>query len=439
MPSRSVGARSAGDPYLPTRGNGGYAVERYELDLTYRIATNRLAGTAVIHATTTQELAGFSLDLLRLRVSRVRIEGQRGVRFAHSSGKLTITPTKPLPADTAFTVTIDYAGAPAPHRSRWGAVGWEELDDGVIVAAQPTGAPTWFPCNDSLADKAAYDIRIATDAAYTVICNGVLAGRTTSAGLGRWHYVQEEPTSTYLATVQIGRYRRTEQAFDGVPGVLAYPRAIESRVLADVDQVGRMMNLFQRSFGPYPFATYTVVVTADDLEIPLEAQGLATFGANHLDGHGGSERLVAHELAHQWFGNSVGLAAWQHIWLNEGFACYAEWMWSEESGGPSSDTMARQFRRQVAGQPRDIVIGDPGVDLMFDDRVYKRGALTVHAVRRTLGDERFFDLVRAWTTELRGGSGTTDDFRALAARFSPTPLDALFDAWLFATSLPRLP
>ncbi|MEO8095367.1 MAG: M1 family aminopeptidase, partial [Pseudolysinimonas sp.] len=200
-----------------------------------------------------------------------------------------------------------------------------------------------------------------------------------------------------------------------------------------------MMALYQRLFGPYPFDGYTVVITPDVLEIPLEAQALAIFGANHADGAGGSERLVAHELAHQWFGNSVGLAAWKHIWLNEGFACYAEWLWSEHRGGMSADGLARQFRRDLSGRPVDIRVGDPGPALMFDDRVYKRGALTLHALRRTIGDDAFFELLGEWTTVHRYSVATTDDFRALAATKSPTPLDALFESWLFTEPLPRLP
>ncbi|CAN5287942.1 M1 family metallopeptidase [soil metagenome] len=439
MPGRSVGAASGGDPYLATSGNGGYGVDHYDLDLRYRPVTNRLDGVAMITATSTQVLERFSLDLSRLRVSRVRIEGQRGARFTQTTHKLTITPARPLPAGAAFTVVIDYAGSPMPRASRWGTVGWEELADGVIVAAQPSGAPTWFPCNDVVSDKAGYSIRVSTDPAYTVICNGVLEEHRVISGQGVWRYQQLQPTATYLATVQIGRYATTAADWDGVPGVLAYPKVIEARVFADFGRLGQMMALFQRLFGEYPFDGYAIVVTPDVLEIPLEAQALAIFGSNHADGDGGSERLVAHELAHQWFGNSVGLAGWKHIWLNEGFACYSEWLWSEERGGMSADGLARQFRRDLSGRALDITVGDPGPDLMFDDRVYKRGALTLHALRRTIGDEAFFGLLAAWVREHRYGTVTTDDFRALAGTFSDKPLDRLFDGWLFSTSLPRLP
>ena len=427
------------DSYLPTGGDDSYGVDEYALDLRYRVATNRLEGTATIRATSLGMLRSFALDLSRLRATKVRIAGQKAARFTQSAHKLVVTPASPIAAGEQFTVVVDYAGAPGPRSSKWGTVGWEELADGVIVAAQPSGASTWFPCNDRVDDKAAYDIRFAADQAYTVVCNGELTARRASAGLAHWHYVQPEPTATYLATVQLGRYVLDDVDLAGVSGVRAYPRAIAARVEADLAALPAMMGFFADRFGPYPFATYTVVVTADDLEIPLESQGLATFGANHMDGAGGSERLVAHELAHQWFGNSVGLTRWSDIWLNEGFACYSEWLWSEERGGPSADTLARQHRRRLASEPADLVLSDPTPALMFDDRVYKRGALLLHALRLTIGTEPFFALLAAWTAQYRHTTATTEDFRALAATLTDVPLEALFDAWLSATRLPALP
>jgi aminopeptidase N len=430
---------ATGTAYTPGSGNSGYSVDSYALDLRYRVATNRLEATAVVTATTTTALSRIVLDLSRLRVSKVKLQGSRSTRFSQTATKLTITPATPLAAGTVFVLTIDYAGAPVARQSQWGAVGWEELEDGVLVAAQPTGAPTWFPCNDDVADKASFSIRVSTEQAYTVVCNGVLAEHRVAAGRGHWRYEQPEPTSTYLATLQIGRYDRTAATFGAVPGVLVYPRPLRARVEADFAPLSSMMTLFEERFGPYPFAAYTIVVTADDLEIPLESQALATFGANHVNGSGIAERLVAHELAHQWFGNSVGLTDWSDIWLNEGFACYAEWIWSEHKGGPSADTLARQFRRALVAGPNDILLGDPGPALMFDDRVYKRGALTLHALRRTMGDEPFFGLLREWTALHRFGTVTTATFRELAAAQTAKPLGTLFDQWLLALPVPRLP
>src|SRR2546429_3619110 len=134
-----------------------------------------------------------------------------------------------------------------------------------------------------------------------------------------------------------------------------------------------MLAVFENHFGPYPFEAYSVVVTDDELEVPVEAQGLSTFGANHVDGARGAEHLVAHELAHQWFGNSLTVADWRHIWLNEGFSTYAEWLWSESCGDSSAADSAARAWVGLAGLAQDIVLADPGVRRMFDDRVYQRG------------------------------------------------------------------
>ncbi len=438
-PPGVAGAQTAGDPYLPRSGNGGYSVDRYDLDLRYRVSTNRLDARAVITAHATQDLRTFSLDLVRLHASKVRVDGGKRTRFSQASSKLHVTPERPLAAGTEFTVEIDYSGSPAPRRSHWGLVGWEELTDGVIVASQPSGAPTWFPCNDHPSDRAAYRIRVTAEEPYAVIANGTLLDHSVSSGRGMWVYGLEQPTATYLATVQIGRYvhRHAESAATGIE--FALPAALEQRARADFALLPAMADYFAEIFGPYPFDQYRVIVTEDELEIPLEAQGAAIFGENHVDGAGGSERLIAHELAHQWFGNSVGLASWRHIWLNEGFACYAEWLWSERAGRDSADTLARRFHAALRQLPQDLVVADPGPALMFDDRVYKRGALTLHAVRRTVGDEAFFAMLRAWADRHRYGVVATEDFRAFAAEETGAELGALLTAWLEQEPLPELP
>ncbi|MGA5299608.1 M1 family metallopeptidase [Nucisporomicrobium flavum] len=432
------GADRSADSYLPGHGNGGYRVLHYDLDLDYRIVANRLSGRATVTAVAAHALSRFTLDLGRLRVEDVRVNG-RPAKYTHRPDKLQIKPERPLAAGETFRVEVRYAGKPLPIPGRWGDIGWDELTDGALVASQPNGAPSWFPCDDQPGAKATFRVALTTSSAYTVLVTGDPVSRRRGAGSTTWVYERREPTSPYLMSVQIGRYERVDLAYGGVLQRAAVPPALRAGVLHDFGRQGEIMEAFQRLFGPYPFGEYVVVVADDDLDDPVEAQGMAVFGRNHVDGRRTHERLVAHELAHQWFGNSLTVADWRHIWLNEGFATYAEWLWSGVGGGPSADALAARWYAEVASRPANVVIADPGVDRMFDPLVYKRGALAVHALRKTVGEEAFFALLRAWVAEHRHGTVTTAGFRAHAQRFTGKPLDGLFTAWLDRRALPALP
>ncbi|MEV8378665.1 M1 family metallopeptidase [Kribbella sp. NPDC056861] len=435
------GEDTAGDPYVPSHGNGGYQVDSYELDLDYRVNSNRLSGKATITAVATQALSRVSLDLVGLRVAKVLVNGRRAGRYAHRNGKLHIWPAQAISDGAEFVVDVQYSGNPAPMDSPWGELGWEELTEGVIVASQPSGAATWYPCNDHPSDKAHYRITITTDSPYHVVANGRLVSRRTKASRTSWVFDQAAPMATYLATVQIGRYDVLELATSPVTTRAVLPASQMRDFREDFGRQQDMMRLFIKLFGPYPFGGYTVVVTDDALEIPLEAQGISVFGSNHVDGKRGSERLVAHELAHQWFGNSLTPSRWQDIWLNEGFACYAEWLWSEESGGLTASQHVSKAHTRLRGLDQDLLLSDPGPELMFDDRLYKRGAITLHVLRLQLGDESFFELLRTWTRSHRHGSVTTEDFIELAVQFTPDAdaVRALFAVWLDSVDLPALP
>jgi aminopeptidase N len=428
------------DPYLPDVGNFGYRVSRYELELEYKVAINRLSGVATITAVTLASLRTFTLDLSdALAVTKVSVNGKRPAQFRSSAHKLHIALPEALPAGAAMTITVRFGGTPRPIRSYWGEVGFEELTEGVLVAGQPNGAASWFPCDDHPSAKASYRIQISTESPYYALANGELLSKRARAGMTTWTYDQPEPTSTYLITLQIGAYERHRLAKNGVQMHAVLPARLRDNFDQDFADQPKMMKLFVKLFGPYPLANgYTVVVTDDDLEIPLEAQGISIFGANHCDGQGSAERLIAHELAHQWFGNSVTAKRWRHIWLHEGFACYAEWLWSEDSGGRSADEWARHYHHRLVHSPHDLVLADPGPRDMFDDRVYKRGALTLHVLRKAIGDQNFFALLRDWTARYRHGTVVTDDFTGLAAHYTDESLRPMWDAWLYSKDVPSL-
>jgi aminopeptidase N len=432
------------DPYTPHSGDTRYRTRRYDLTLEYRVATNRLSATATITAVAvgTEPLAVFALDLHGLTVDGVTVDGVRARKHATSTHKLTVTPQTPVEPGAEFTVAVRYRGTPKPLRSPWGTLGWEELADGVIVASQPVGAPSWYPCNDLPTQKATYRIQVTCESEYDVVANGTLVGKEPTRAGTRWTFEVTEPMATYLATVQIGKYRTHRVRNAPVPTTLHHPADLQHAARVDFGRVHDMLTLFVDRFGPYPFPEYAVVVTDDELEIPLEAHGMAVFGRNHVDGHHGSDRLIAHELAHQWFGNSLTLGRWQDIWLHEGFACYAEWLWAEERDDVPADENARVHRARILEEPLDIVVGDPGPKDLFDDRVYKRGALALHAVRRHIGDDRFFAGLRALTGTHRHGTVEPGDVIAAFAG-TTTPADTsriqeIIDGWVATEALPEL-
>lgn len=421
------------DPYTPRSGDPSFDVVSYDLDLRYRVRANRLDGTAIVNAVAAERIRAVRLDLVGLRAARVRVDGDARTRFVQDSRGLGVTLPRVVEPGEEFSIDVGYGGTPQPRRSRWGAIGWEELEDGALVAAQPIGAPTWFPCNDRPDDRARFRIAVTTDDGYAVAATGVAGEPVRRGGRTRWEFVSGVPTATYLAAVHIGRYRAEPLG----PARLVCPPPLLAAARRAFADVPRVLACFDAAFGPYPQEHCTVVVTPDDLEIPLEAQGLVVFGANHFDA--ASARLIPHELAHQWFGNSVGIGRWHDIWLNEGFACFAEWVWSEASGGPSLAELADRHHAVLQALPQDLVLTDPGPARMFDDRVYKRGALALEALRRTLGGDAFGDLLRRWVRGYRHGIATTDDFRAHVERFAGERAAAVLGPWLDAPDLPPLP
>jgi aminopeptidase N len=191
--------------------------------------------------------------------------------------------------------------------------------------------------------------------------------------------------------------------------------------------------VLEQIWGPFPFEAYGVLTVDEPLGFALETQTLTLIGSDIAADGRASDVTLLHEMAHQWTGDSVSPATWKDIWLNEGFATYSEWLWSERTGGPTAAQMARRAPTDLDTPP-----GDPGPQELFGDTVYQRGGETLQALREDVGDEVFFRILRAWPAAHRSSTASTKAFIALAEKESGKDLGQLFDRWLYSPGAPSL-
>ncbi len=434
------GAPGAGDQYFPGYGNGGYDVSHYDLRLKYTPKTDTLQGTATLTARPTQDLTSFNLDFA-LNASSIRVNNLKAT-YVRRGTELTVTPARPLTKGQLTTVVVEYAGVPSQVIVN-GFTAWVKTSDGALAIGEPEIAAWWFPSNDHPSDKATFDISVAVPDGTEVISVGSLLRTTSQLGWTRWNWRSAKPTATYLVSLVIGQYEiNTDTAANGQPIITAYSEKlgdIEGSAKASVERTGEIIEFLSEKLGPYPFEAQGGVVPSEGLGYALENQTRPNYSPAFFR-RGQNTYVVVHENGHQWFGDSVSVAKWRNIWLNEGFASYTEWLWSaKQDEGTEQELFDYTFASYPADDPFwQVLPGDPGAADLFHDAVYDRGALTVHALRNAVGDAAFFQIVRSWTSGKQYGNGTIEEFIALAKRISGKNLDALFQTWLFTKGKPAV-
>lgn len=437
-PRYSAGSDSAGDPYFPLSGNGGIDVRHYDLALTYTPPAaepaplvGQLSGTATITLTATQDLDAFNLDLRGLTASSVTVNGKRADFRHHSGNELTVTPRPKLKKGRQATVVVRYAGDTGrPTDVADSLYGWVTTRDGAMVVNEADGAPTWFPVNDHPTDKATYAFHVTVPEGKVAVANGLLTGSTTRDGWTTWNWDAPDPMASYLATSTVGDFELNSYTCpNGTPVIDAVDRDLPASASANLALTCDQLAFFETVFGPYPFTSYGSIVDDDSVGYALETQTRSFYSRS------APESTMAHELSHQWVGNDVSPAQWRHLWLNEGWATYSAWLWTEHRGGR---TTAEQLDLVLARPDSfwQLDIADPGPVNMFDTPVYQRGGATLQALRERVGDQAFDEITRQWVSRHAGSTATTQDFIALSEEVSGQELDAFFEMWLSTPARP---
>jgi aminopeptidase N len=438
-----------GDRLFPYLGNPGYDVASYDLSFAYPGSNSEpLQAVTTIDAWTTTSLDHLNLDFAHGKVDSVEVDGEPAA-FTSAGEDLVVTPEEPLPHGSWMRVTVRHTSDPVSAEDREG--GWVRTADGLAMANQADAAHLVFPCNDHPSDKAMFTIRVTAPQGYTAVANGLPTGVDRAGRATTWTYRTQHPMATELAQVSIGHSSVLPRSGPhGLPVRDVVPIKDRERLEPWLKKTPDQIVWMEEKVGPYPFETYGLLVADADTGFELETQTLSLFERDlftdpaypkwHV------ESIMVHELAHQWFGDSVSPRTWSDLWLNEGHATWYEALYAEEKADrPMEARMKAAYGasdrwRAAGGPPAAPKAPEPGQKIdIFRPNVYDGGALALYALRQEIGRPAFQHLERVWVTRHQDGVATTADFAALAEEISGRELGSFFEGWLYGEKTPPMP
>ena len=431
---QAAAAKPADEPFFPRAGNPGYDALHYDVRLTYRSKGGRIEAVTKVEAMATDTLRSFSFDFFGPPVSEAKVDFQPA-GFDRKPGKLIVRPATPIPAGERFTALVRYGGRPPKIVDPDGSEeGWFRTDDGVIAVGEPQGTAAWIPCDNVPADKATFAFAITVSDNLKAVANGRRVRSVNRGGGVQMNWVERAPMSTYLAVLNIGRGRIVQSRAGGLPTWTLVDPRMERAARGPLAALPEVVRFLSGAFGGYPFdSAGSLVDYAPSLGYALESQSRPIYAFVP------DLTTIVHETAHQWFGDSVGLARWPQIWLNEGFATWAQWYYAERHGGRTADAIFERLRAVPAADqgfwnPPPGRLSDP--KQLFDPTTYVRGAMALQALREKIGTGPFLRLLHRWTAAHRHGSATIGQFEALAEDVGGRQLDNLFQRWLYQRGKP---
>jgi aminopeptidase N len=419
-------------------GDAGWDVQHYVIDIEIDPVAQSIAGSVSVRfAVTAATLDTVSLHLNDgLNVSGV-FEDATPRAYARGGGVIDIDLGGPRALDDTVTVTVNYDGFPAPPGLRFHA-------RAVYNLSEPDYARNWFPCYDEPWDKATSEMICTVPDDRVCASNGLLVSEVNNGdGTKTYHWSTRYRLATYLVSVAISGYTSWSDWFHYSPTdsmempYYVYPYK-EAAARIDFAPTPAMMQFFSDTFGMYPYVEEKYGTAMAEVGGGMENFTCTTYGQVLVTGDNRYDWVVAHEVAHSWWGNSVTMADWPDIWLNEGFATYSDALWSEHIGGPAElNARMEGFKAEYFDEDTNdgrFPIYDPVI--LFGATVYEKGAWILHMLRYVVGDTTFFDILRTYQSTYAHSNADTEQFKAVCEAVSGMDLTAFFDEWVYQAGFP---
>ncbi|MFH1754404.1 MAG: M1 family metallopeptidase, partial [Candidatus Latescibacterota bacterium] len=422
----------------------GFDVLHYDIDLDIDPVAEMISGTVAakcsLVASNVTHL-GFNL-FSNMTVRDVTASGQP-ISFVHADDMVAAENNGGYVAGDTVTIVIDYFGTPDSigrfNPFTFATHGPQDAPTIFSISA-PYYAGTWWPCKDVPGDKATANIHITTPDNLVTASNGRLMDVVDlSNGKHRYEWEESYAISTYLISVAVADYVVFSDYYKYGPNdsmevmYFVYPEdSVKAR--EDFNVTVSLLELYSSIFGPYPFLQEKYgMAEAKWGGLAMEHQTCTTYGSSLVTGTHQNDRIIAHELAHQWWGDLVTVGDWRDIWLNEGFATYAEALWKENTEGIAA---YRDFMNS-----RDIQSGFKGSiydpDDLYNLTVYWKGAWVLHMLRHVLGDSVFFQALRDYTEAHAYGNALTEDFQYACESIWGQSLELFFRQWVYGSGRPH--
>ncbi len=420
----------------------GFDITKYVIELAVNDQTHFISGAVTANVTAEENLSGIDYRLTggSLSVDQVLVNGTPVTGFTHLDGIVHIPLL--MSAGTQFTTKVLYSGVPGNSPAPYN-IGLRFTTNGMYTLSNPDAGRYWWPSYDHPWDKALVDWHITVRSDWLAAANGIRTGITDNGnGTRTHHWVCSSPVATYVIGFAAGPYVELNQSAGDLP--------IQNFVLAgqvananiDFANVPEMIAYFSATFGPYPFEKYGHMVVNMATYAAMEHQTMTTYGAQYLTGNQSYESIVAHELAHQWYGNYITPLTMREVWLKESFATYSEALWTHHKLGWQSAcdyirASIQQYYINWENSNGPHVIFNPEYNLMFAPPTYEKSASVLHMLRLKMGNAAFFQFIRALLTTYSNGNLITSEFIALAQQISGLDLTQFFQQWIFSAGIPN--